>query len=63
MGLLKLLGEAFTIFAVSILILFVGVMLTEKRATGIGMAHWHGYVLMTVGPFYFAFELMSARLK
>jgi len=38
-------------------------MVTEKRATGIGVAHWKGYVLMYVGALYFVLGVILTRLK
>ncbi len=56
-------AEAFGIFAVSIIVLFVVYMITEKRATGIAVAHWKGYVLMGVGALYLVFGAILTRLK
>ncbi|HUO14947.1 MAG TPA: hypothetical protein VMX38_08180 [Verrucomicrobiae bacterium] len=42
MASLRMLAEAFGIFAVSIILLFVAYTVTEKRATGIGWLHWKG---------------------
>ncbi|HXX01038.1 MAG TPA: hypothetical protein VEJ00_07485 [Candidatus Acidoferrales bacterium] len=63
MGSLRTFAEAFGIFAVSIIVLFVLYMVTEKRATGIGVAHWKGYVLMYVGALYFVLGVILTRLK
>lgn len=63
MGLLRMFAEAFGIFAVSIMALFVVYMITEKRATGIGVAHWKGYVLMGVGALYLVFGAILTRLR
>lgn len=63
MGFLRMFVEAVGIFAVSIIALFVVYMITEKRATGIGVAHWKGYVLMSVGVLYLVFGAILTRLK
>jgi hypothetical protein len=63
MGSVRIFAEAFGIFAVSIIVLFVVYMITEKRATGIGVLHWKGYVLMGVGALYFVFGMIITRLK
>ncbi len=63
MGSLRMFAEAFGIFAISIIALFILYMVTEKRATGIGWAHWKGYVLMIVGVLYFVFGMVLTRLK
>jgi hypothetical protein len=63
MGLLRMFAEALGIFAVSVIALFVLLMVTEKRATGIGVAHWYGYVLTCVGVLYLAFGMILTRLK
>jgi hypothetical protein len=56
-------AEAFAIFAISIIALFVIYMITEKRATGAGWVHWKGYVLMGVGLLYLVFGAILTRLK
>jgi len=57
-------GEAFGIFAVSVILLFVfNMMITGKRATGIGVLHWDGYVLMIVGVLYFVLGIIMTRVK
>jgi len=58
-----MLAEAFGIFALSIIALFVVYTITEKRATGIGWVHWKGYVLMGVGAFYLVFGAILTQLK
>jgi hypothetical protein len=63
MGSLRVFAEAFGIFAVSITALFLIYMITEKRATGVGWAHWKGYVLMCVGMLYVALGAILTRLK
>ncbi len=63
MGLLRLFAEAFGIFALSIIALFVIYTITYKRATGVGWVHWKGYVLMGVGALYFVFGAILTRLK
>jgi hypothetical protein len=63
MGSLRTFAEAFGIFAVSIIALYVIYVLTEKRATGIGWAHWKGYVLMEVGALYLVCGMILTRLK
>jgi hypothetical protein len=56
-------AEAFGIFAVSITALFLIYMIAEKRATGVGWAHWKGYVLIYVGVLYVALGVTLTRLK
>lgn len=63
MGFLRMFGEAFGVFAVSVVVLFVFYMIMEKRATGIGMAHVKGYVLMCVGVLYIVLGVVLTRLK
>jgi hypothetical protein len=63
MGPLRMFAEAFGIFALSIIALFVFYMITEKRATGIGWIHWKGYVLIGVGVLYIGFGVILTRLK
>jgi len=63
MGALRTFAEAFGIFAVSIIALFVVYTITEKRATGIGWVHWKGYVLMGVGALYLTLGVILTRLK
>lgn len=63
MGSLRPLAEAFGIFALSIVALFVIYMITEKRATGIGWLQWKGYVLMVVGALYLVFGAILTRLR
>jgi len=60
---LRMLAEAFGIFIVSVILLFVFYMLVEKKATGIGVVHWKGLVLMGVGMLYFIFGLVLTRLR
>jgi hypothetical protein len=64
MGAVRMFGEAFGIFAVSIIVLFVFyMMITGKRATGIGVLHWDGYVLMIVGVLYLLLGMIMTRVK
>jgi len=63
MGALRTFAEAFGVFAVSIIALFVAYTITEKRATGIGWVHWKGYVLMGVGALYLTLGVILTRLK
>ncbi|HSZ61364.1 MAG TPA: hypothetical protein VK828_06185 [Terriglobales bacterium] len=62
MGAVRMFGEAFGIFAVSVIVLFVVYMITEKRATGIGVLHWKGYVLMGVGVLYLLLGMIMTRV-
>jgi len=63
MGSLRVFAEAFGIFALSIIALFLVYMIAEKRATGVGWVHWKGYVLMGVGALYLVFGAILTRLK
>ncbi len=63
MGSLRAFAEAFGIFTVSIIALFIVYMITERRATGVGWAHWKGYVLMHAGVLYLVFGAILTRLK
>ncbi|GEM_PF-3746900 len=63
MGYLRMTAEAFGIFAVSIIALFVVYLITEKRATGIGWLQWKGYVLMCVGALYLVLGATLTRLR
>jgi hypothetical protein len=63
MGSLRVFAEAFGIFTLSIIALFVVYTITEKRATGIGVLHWKGHVLMGVGLLYLVFGAILTRLK
>lgn len=51
--------EAFGIFAVSLMGLFIiYVVANSHKATGIGWLHWKGMVLMFVGVLYFVTGLV-----
>ena len=63
MGPLRTFAEAFGIFAVSIVALYVFYTFTQKGATGIGVAHWKGVVLMYVGGLYLVLGVILIRLK
>jgi len=59
MGYVKLVLEAFAIFAASLFVLLVLKMLTSDRnvATGVGALSRNGLLLLWVGLFYVAFGI------
>jgi hypothetical protein len=64
-GWLVLIGESITIFAVSILVLYVIYTLIfnyERRGTTIVVVNMKGYVFMVVGVLYVAFGFFLTRL-
>ena len=63
MGLLRTIAEAFGIFTVSLIVLFVFYMVTEKKATGIGFLAWKGSVLMILGALYLVLGMILTRTK
>ena len=60
---LRTLAEAFAIFAVSIIVLFVFYMVTWKEVTGIGVLNWKGSVLICVGVLYLVLGAILTRLR
>ncbi|MGA6981401.1 MAG: hypothetical protein WCC95_23085 [Candidatus Sulfotelmatobacter sp.] len=60
---LRTLAEVIGIFTVSMILLYVFYMITEKRATGIGWLNWKGYVLMGVGVLYLVFGAILTRVR
>ncbi len=60
---LRTLAEVIGIFTVSMIVLLVFYVTTEKKATGIGWVHWKGYVLMGVGVLYLVFGAILTRVK
>jgi hypothetical protein len=64
-GWLILIGESVTIFAVSVLVLYIVYTLIsnyEKRGTTIVVVNMKGYVLMAVGVLYVVFGFFLTRL-
>ncbi len=60
---LRTFAEASGIFIVSMIVLFLFYMATEKKATGIGWLQWKGYVLMGVGVLYLLSGVVLTRLR